>query len=175
MPATRPITERFWEKVDKRPGHGPWGDCWVWAASLNNHGYGRIGFNGKNEYAHRVAWFLQYGKWPKPFALHRCDTPSCVRWDHLFEGNHRANAQDAIQKKRTRNIPAELNLAKTHCDNGHPFSQENTYVVKKTGHRVCRECSRNRTRERYNRLGWRAVHRGRRNRRRGNGGGRKLS
>ena len=33
---------------------------------------------------------------------------------------------------------------KTHCVNGHEFSPENTCVVKKTGARVCRQCTRDR-------------------------------
>ena len=33
-------------------------------------------------------------------------------------------------------------LTKKTCVNGHPFSQENTYVIPATGHRMCRVCRR---------------------------------
>lgn len=32
--------------------------------------------------------------------LHKCDNPSCVRPDHLFIGDRKANVDDMIQKKR---------------------------------------------------------------------------
>lgn len=35
---------------------------------------------------------------------------------------------------------------KTHCFRGHEFTAENTYVVRTTGHRQCRECRRIRRR-----------------------------
>jgi len=31
---------------------------------------------------------------------------------------------------------------KTHCPQGHPYSGENLRVNKKTGHRYCKQCSR---------------------------------
>jgi hypothetical protein len=35
------------------------------AGNLNSLGYLRIQFYGKSYYAHRLAWFLYYGNWPK--------------------------------------------------------------------------------------------------------------
>ncbi len=76
--------------------------CWVWTAKKFHGGYGRIriGSERKTAIAHRAAWFLHYGRWPEPFALHRCDNPSCVRWDHLFEGDHIVNQKDKLAKGR---------------------------------------------------------------------------
>ena len=96
--------ERFWSKVDKGgpvPAHRPeLGPCWVWTASTRAHGYGQIYFRGNVELAHRVAWFLELGRWPEPCGLHRCDNPSCVRFAHLFEGTQTTNLRDMTAKGR---------------------------------------------------------------------------
>ncbi len=38
-------------------------------------------------------------------------------------------------------------IPKTHCKYGHEFTSSNTFVTKKEGHRVCRECKRIQARE----------------------------
>lgn len=97
----RPLTERFWAKVNKdgpivRPELGP---CWLWTgAVVGNYGY--FGIEGQSRYAHRVAWFLETGKWPYPQALHKCDIGLCVRFLHLFEGTAQDNMDDMNAKGR---------------------------------------------------------------------------
>lgn len=46
---------RFWLKVYSR------GDCWEWRGYRDNKGYGRIGIDGRNELAHRVAFHFSIG------------------------------------------------------------------------------------------------------------------
>jgi len=52
--------------------------------------------------AHRVAWELSHGALPPHlFVCHDCpggDNLLCVRPDHMFLGDHQANAQDASAK-----------------------------------------------------------------------------
>jgi hypothetical protein len=135
------LEERFWLRVDKTPGFGPWGDCWRWTGSHRDDVYGIIMVDGKRIGAHRVAYFLQYGIWPEPVAMHKCDTPACVRWDHIVSGSWNDNRQDAISKGR---MPLPWNIlehrAKTHCPQGHPYDEENTRHYR--GYRYCRECHR---------------------------------
>lgn len=107
----RPISERFWKKVNKDgpiPTHCPeLGNCWIWTRFLDPRGYGRFGIDNKRQrsiLAHRVSWFLAYGAWPVPNALHKCDNPSCVRPSHLFQGTHADNSQDALRKGRLPNL-----------------------------------------------------------------------
>lgn len=97
---TTDAEKRFWEKVDKTPGYGPNGKCWIWTAYLDKDGYGQLWFKGVNEGAHRFSWYLHYGKLPTEMMLHHCDNPSCIRPDHLFEGDAKDNADDAKMKGR---------------------------------------------------------------------------
>jgi hypothetical protein len=97
------LEERFWSKVRKTD------TCWLWTAQLNNKGYGRFFYYPKTTrrgsyglYAHRVSWNLAHGDIPaKMRVLHKCDTPACVRPDHLFIGTQRDNIRDCIAKGRS--------------------------------------------------------------------------
>lgn len=97
---------RFEAKVDRRSGQGPNGDCHIWTGSPRcRQGYGGIRYQGKQRLAHRVAWFLEYGVWPEPCALHRCDTPACVNVEHLFLGTIGDNVRDCVAKGRHKATP----------------------------------------------------------------------
>jgi hypothetical protein len=112
-PAPRPPAERFWSHVNK---DGPLPSpeavavhpeiagqrCWIYGSDVLK----RVGVwvDGRLVLAHRVAWFLATGRWPKPCCLHKCDRGGCVRFSHLFEGTTKDNTQDMIAKKRDRMI-----------------------------------------------------------------------
>lgn len=99
----RPLKQRFWEKVHINCRNG----CWEWQASTNQKGYGTINIGGNSHLAHRVAWKLMYGKFPKLCCLHKCDNPACVNPAHLFLGTRRDNNRDRTLKKRGRNGPQD--------------------------------------------------------------------
>lgn len=92
------ISERFWDKVTKTDG------CWVWNGSRQPFGHGTLhvgGRAGRHQLAHRISWELHYGAIPEgAYVLHRCDTPWCVRPDHLFTGSHADNQRDMKDKGR---------------------------------------------------------------------------
>jgi hypothetical protein len=110
MRSARLLAERFWSKVDQNgpvPDHMPHlGPCWVWTAGCDHNGYGelntgsRIDGSRRMKIAHRVAWYLETGKWPRLSLLHRCDNPKCVRPSHLFEGTQKDNMGDCRSKGR---------------------------------------------------------------------------
>jgi len=60
--------------------------------------------HSRSKQATWVAWFLEHGEWPTAGlqVLHRCDTPACVRPDHLFLGTQRNNMADKLAKGRHR-------------------------------------------------------------------------
>lgn len=90
-----PLEQRFWANVEKSE------TCWLWTASLNSTGYGRININGVIRLAHRVSYELSFGPIPNgKHILHKCDTPRCVRPEHLFAGTHKENMLDMHVKGR---------------------------------------------------------------------------
>jgi len=100
--------ERFWNKVKRTES------CWLWQASVNALGYGLFRANGKIVTAHRFSYILNYGKIPNGLhILHHCDTPPCVRPDHLYSGTHLENMKDKKERGRVSR----------QCGENHPKSK----------------------------------------------------
>lgn len=93
-----PLAERFAAKVHKTDG------CWLWTGATTSTGYGHLtkgGHDGRPVKAHRLAYELANGPIPDGLEVcHHCDTPLCVRPDHLFLGTRRENLGDAMRKGR---------------------------------------------------------------------------
>lgn len=97
----------FWDLVDKTPGNGPSGDCWIWTgSSLKVLETGRGGYGtykgGKNKIlAHRFSYQEKIGNIPDGYqVLHKCDVRLCVNPSHLFIGTPKDNTWDMINKGR---------------------------------------------------------------------------
>jgi hypothetical protein len=102
---TQPV-DRFWQRVDRS------GECWEWRGQRQRQGYGQVGWAGKRYSAHRFAWLLVNGPIPDGLLVcHRCDTPSCVRPDHLFLGTTAENARDRENKGRGKHDLAKLRIS----------------------------------------------------------------
>jgi hypothetical protein len=100
MPKARPLEERFWAKVDVIDDED---SCWLWKGSKNPGGYGHIKVASYVvESAHRVSYLLNIGLVPdeKPYVLHKCDNPSCVRPSHLYAGTAEDNMNDMARRGR---------------------------------------------------------------------------
>lgn len=107
--------------------------CFLWAGCVGKRGYGVIGYAGKTKTAHRAAWEVYVGEIPSGmWVLHKCDNKICVNIDHLYIGTVIENSRDVAVRKRS------AWLKKTHCPQGHQYSDENTYRY--GGRRFCRAC-----------------------------------
>lgn len=114
-------------------------DCWLWVGAKQTDGYGCFGYEKKVHLAHRKIYQIIKGEIEKGLELdHLCKNRNCVNPDHLEPVTHKENILRGIS-------PSAKNKIKTHCDNGHEFTENNTMRLKrKTGgeYRVCRVCAR---------------------------------
>lgn len=96
------LEERF---LHFYPIHRPAVGCWLWTGKPNaGTGYGFLSQDGRYYPAHRLAYWYTVGPIPTGLqVLHTCDTPLCVRGDHLFLGTHLDNMQDKARKGRVWN------------------------------------------------------------------------
>lgn len=121
-------------------------DCWVWRGGLTSYGYGSFTSSwcrhqGGSNRVHLFVLSQMVGIEINPHQEtdHRCRFRPCSNPDHLERVDQRTNTLRGVS-------PVAKNARKTHCDNGHEFTPENTFVTDE-GWRECRECNRMRNRE----------------------------
>lgn len=118
------------EHDPKRPG------CILWTGGVDPGGYGRrVG----GAYAHRYACEQAKGPIPSGLVLdHLCRVRHCVNPDHLEPVTNCENILRGVS-------PVAVNARRTHCKNGHEFTEANTYWrVQSDGTglgRMCRRCN----------------------------------
>lgn len=133
--------ERWARKVDMSPVHG---GCWRWTGAMNSCGYGNLcirysPFVRGNVQAHRFGYWTHIGPIPGDLPLdHLCRNRWCVNPWHLEPVTDRTNILRGTGM-------GGRNSRKTHCHNGHEYSQSNTISYRLpsgfTGRR-CRICVR---------------------------------
>jgi hypothetical protein len=114
-------------------------DCLIWTGPRNPQGYGHMYLKepgrkrtGRSLLVHRAAYELAHGE-GSAFTLtidHLCGVPLCCNPNHLDAVSHTENVKRA----------AAVILA---CPKGHPYDEINT-LRNEHGHRICRQCNRNR-------------------------------
>jgi hypothetical protein len=113
--------------------------CWIWARSVSGGGYANIRINGKQSVAHRVAYEALRGPIPEGMTLdHLCRVRCCVNPDHMDPVTMQENILRGVSV-------VAVNAGKTHCKNGHEFTDDNTIRV--PAGRQCRICVARRERE----------------------------
>lgn len=140
-----PLSESFWQRVDQR---GP-DDCWHWLGSVDSTGYGVYGAKqAPSRAAHRLAYLLAAGPISDELTLdHLCHTrdrgcPGSVACTHRRCVNP-AHLEPVTRGENTRRGGWSR---RTHCRNGHPYDETNTYHA--AGARHCRACRANTERRR---------------------------
>lgn len=119
--------ERFLTKTNRTES------CWLWEGGKTKGGYGTFKFQRRTVMAHRFAYESFVGTIPEGLHLdHLCRVRHCVNPAHLEPVANRENVL------RGDTIPAR-NAVKTHCPQGHEYSEVNTYIHP-DGRRTCRMC-----------------------------------
>jgi hypothetical protein len=128
--------ERFLAKIDRSSGPNA---CWLWLGWKTPFGHGQYKFGPQGAVpwkAHRLAWALVNGEIPEGHHIHhKCNNPSCVNPSHLEP----VTPREHVIEKTLTSVSA-ICAAKTHCQNGHEFNEENARFTK-NGKRVCRICN----------------------------------
>lgn len=93
---TRPFD---WATFDARIDKS--GECWLWTGRQDEKGYGVVWKDGRHQRCHRISYERATGvSLGDLLGCHRCDTPACVRPDHIFPGTHSDNFLDMWRKGR---------------------------------------------------------------------------
>jgi hypothetical protein len=108
-------------------------DCWEWTATRHGAGYGLFWNVETKSYdrAHRVVYELMVGPIPDGLVLdHLCRNRGCVRPSHCEP----VSIGENVRRGTARNTKV------THCPQGHPYDETNTYIEPSTGARRCQVC-----------------------------------
>ena len=115
------------------------GECWLWTDKIRKDGYVSMWFYGKKTNLHRIMYEHFVGPIPEGLHIdHLCRVRHCCNPEHLEAVTQEENIRRSLQYN--------ANLLKTHCDNGHEFTEENTYRY--GNQRVCKECRLHRGKKR---------------------------
>lgn len=136
MARKRPVLERLLEKIIYPQDIN---DCWSWSAHLHKSNGGRYAVfypkHGKSVLAVRPIYEHYVGDISTGLVPdHLCKNASCVNPYHI----ELVTAKENILRGEN---PAAKFARRTHCNNGHEYTQENTRITK-AGARLCRTCRR---------------------------------
>lgn len=124
------LPENIENKIMPEPNTG----CWFWLGGMRDakEGYGGFPYEGKTWRTHRLVYTLLRGPVAKELDIdHLCRNRICCNPEHLEPCTRKTNIH------RGKGIAAK-NLVKTHCSQGHAYTEENTYVW--GNQRFCKTC-----------------------------------
>jgi hypothetical protein len=122
--------------------------CWLWEGFETADGYGRVMYDGKSRFVHRVMYEAVRGAIPEGLVIdHLCRMRSCCNPDHLEVVTRLVNNQRGIYP------PARYSL-RDECSRGHRYAESGYYTKrvysKRKGSvvewRICKVCHNDRRR-----------------------------
>ncbi len=129
-----PVDVRFWAKVNKTE------TCWLWVGAVTDNGYGNFRKKRKSIPAHRVSYELLIGPIPDGLELdHLCRVRNCVNPEHLEPVTRQENVKRGVGWAG-ENGNAGARKRRTHCNQGHEFTPENTGIRSDGEGRLCKKC-----------------------------------
>jgi hypothetical protein len=123
------------EQQDKWTYKDPNSGCWLWLGAANKDGYAKSensAYPGET-LGHRLSYLYHVGSIPDNKEIdHVCRVRCCVNPSHL----------EAILHVENVRIGENYWRKKTHCINGHEFTQTNARFVVSAGRkrRICKQC-----------------------------------
>lgn len=114
--------------------------CWLFQGYVGHDGYGQKWNGSRVVRAHRYMWVLMRGPIPENLQIdHLCRVRNCVNPQHM---ELVTNVENILRGKSF----SAINARKTHCPQGHPYSDENTWRGTTRFQRLCKTCVRLRVR-----------------------------
>ncbi len=90
------LEERFWAKVKK----GAEGECWEWMGGHVRAGYGALLHQGKQRYAHRIAYELMIDLIPSGMQVdHMCHNKGCANPSHMRLATCAENTRNQVRHR----------------------------------------------------------------------------
>jgi HNH endonuclease len=136
---------RFWAKVAR----GTADECWLWTGNIDEDGYGIFCPVGRKPVrAHRFVYELANGTIAPALVIDHvrargCTHRNCVNPAHLEPVT---NVENVLRG----DSPAARSARALTCIRDHPLSGDNLRITR-SGKRSCRQCERDRTRDRQQR------------------------
>lgn len=81
----------FWDRVQKSAS------CWLWTEPPMKDGYGSFNLDGRRWKAHRLSAYWAGQDIEGKAVRHLCNTPLCVRPEHLAAGTQSENTLDQVR------------------------------------------------------------------------------
>lgn len=143
LPPRPTVEELFWAKVDKGDGTG----CWLWTGSTMPYGHGQVRIARRTWLAHRYAYTLLVGPIPEGLTLDHvktngCTSTACVKAVADEHGPAHLEPVTLGENTLRGDAPSAINARKTHCPQGHPYDEANTWSSRDRNQRICRTCRR---------------------------------